>query len=166
MSKENTVGYAGDLLATDAFRLLSDDSAATLVDVRTRAEWAYVGAPDLTSIGKSVLFLEWQNFPTMLADPDFAARLTTMLQAAAVEPGAPLLFLCRSGARSRHAAVAVTRLGRATERARYAATAPSTVGLADDVGTVRSALIARADRGQRWRARLLPASLRRRGTGD
>ena len=64
------------------------------------------------------------------------------------------------------AAVAVTRLGRATERARYAATAPSTVGLADDVGTVRSALLARADRGQRWRARLLPASLRRRGTGD
>jgi transglutaminase-like putative cysteine protease len=55
---------------------------------------------------------------------------------------------------------AATRLGRATERARYAPTAPSSVGLADDVETVRHALWRRADRGQKWRATLLPASLR------
>ena len=94
MSNENVVGYAGDLLATDAFRLLSDDPSSTLIDVRTRAEWAYVGAPDLTAIGKSVLFLEWQSFPTMQVDSDFAARLGATLGSAAVQPGAPLLFLC------------------------------------------------------------------------
>ena len=55
---------------------------------------------------------------------------------------------------------AATRLGRATERARYAPTAPSTSGLAQDVVTVRRALWRRADRSTRWRATLLPASLR------
>ena len=55
---------------------------------------------------------------------------------------------------------AATRLGRATERARYAPTAPTSEGLADDVVTVRHALWRRADRSQKWRATLLPASLR------
>jgi transglutaminase-like putative cysteine protease len=59
------------------------------------------------------------------------------------------------------AAAAATRIGRATERARYAPVPPTTDGLADDVGTVRTALLARADRGVRVRAALLPASLRR-----
>jgi transglutaminase-like putative cysteine protease len=59
------------------------------------------------------------------------------------------------------AAEAATRIGRATERARYAPVPPTTDGLADDVGTVRTALLARADRGVRVRAALLPASLRR-----
>jgi transglutaminase-like putative cysteine protease len=58
------------------------------------------------------------------------------------------------------AAAAVTRIGRATEKARYSPTAPTTAGLADDVGTVRTALLARAERGTRVRAALLPASLR------
>jgi transglutaminase-like putative cysteine protease len=60
------------------------------------------------------------------------------------------------------AAEAATRVGRATEQARYAATPPASDGLAEDVGTVRSALLARAERGQRWRSILVPASLRRR----
>jgi transglutaminase-like putative cysteine protease len=59
------------------------------------------------------------------------------------------------------AAEAATRLGTATERARYAPTAPSSAGVADDVTVVRRALWRRADRGQKWRAVLLPSSLRR-----
>jgi rhodanese-related sulfurtransferase len=111
MTNANAVGYAGDLLATDAFRLLAADAASALIDVRTQAEWTYVGAPDLTSIGKTVLFVEWQSFPAMEVDPGFAARLSAMLASARVEPGARLLFLCRSGARSRQAATAMTRSG-------------------------------------------------------
>jgi transglutaminase-like putative cysteine protease len=60
------------------------------------------------------------------------------------------------------AAEAAVRLGRATEQARYARTPPSTQGLAADVGTVRTALLRRAERGTKWRALLLPASLRDR----
>jgi len=113
MSKENAAGYAADLLATDAYELLSTDVNSVLVDVRTKAEWTYVGVPDLTSIGKTTLFLEWQSFPAMSVDPGFSSRLSAMLQDAGVGPEAPLLFLCRSGARSRQAAIAMTNAGRA-----------------------------------------------------
>jgi transglutaminase-like putative cysteine protease len=58
-------------------------------------------------------------------------------------------------------AEAATRVGRVTERSRYAATAPTTEGLSDDVSTVRTALLDRVDRSTRVRATLLPVSLRR-----
>jgi transglutaminase-like putative cysteine protease len=61
---------------------------------------------------------------------------------------------------------AAERVGRATERARYAPTAPSTMGLADDVSRVRRALLRRAERAARLRATLLPASLRDTGRPD
>jgi rhodanese-related sulfurtransferase len=111
MSRENAVGYAGDVLATEAYHLLSSDDASVLIDVRTQAEWGYVGVPDLAALGKTPLFLEWQSFPAMHVDPAFAARLTNLLDAAGGARDAPLLFLCRSGARSRHAAAAMTQAG-------------------------------------------------------
>ncbi len=58
-------------------------------------------------------------------------------------------------------AEAATRLGRVTERSRYAPLPPSTEGLAEDVSAVRTALLDRVDRSTRMRAILLPASLRR-----
>lgn len=111
MSNENTVGYAGDLLATDAYDLLAHDDLSTLVDVRSKAEWTFVGAPDLSTLSKTPLFIEWQSYPAMQVDPDFVSRLSAMLAGAGVKPGAPLLFLCRSGARSRQSAIAMTSAG-------------------------------------------------------
>ncbi len=111
MSEASVAAYVGDVAAVEAFRILSVDPSSTLIDVRTHAEWSYVGAPDLKSIGKSVVFTEWQSFPAMQVDSRFAARLSGSLDAAGVKPGAPLLFLCRSGARSRNAAVAMTQAG-------------------------------------------------------
>jgi rhodanese-related sulfurtransferase len=111
MSYQSVAGYAGDLLAIDAYGLLASDNASVLVDVRTQAEWAYVGAPDIQALGKTPFLLEWQSYPSMQIDQQFAARLGAMLESAGVERGAPLVFLCRSGARSRHAAVAMTDAG-------------------------------------------------------
>ena len=111
MSYQNFAGYAGDLLAIDAYALLERDSASVLIDVRTQAEWTYVGTPGLQTVGKTPLFLEWQSYPSMAVDPNFAARLEAQLQSAGVERGAPLVFLCRSGARSRRAAIAMTSAG-------------------------------------------------------
>jgi rhodanese-related sulfurtransferase len=82
-----------------------------LIDVRTKAEWAYVGTPDIHALGKTPLFLEWQTYPSMAVDADFAARLEALFQSGGVERGASLVFLCRSGARSRHAAIAMTSAG-------------------------------------------------------
>ncbi len=111
MSYQNFAGYAGDLLAVDAYELLEGDASAVLVDVRTKAEWAYVGTPDTCSLGKTPLFLEWQSYPSMAINADFAADLEAQLRSAGVERGASLVFLCRSGARSRHAAIAMTSAG-------------------------------------------------------
>jgi rhodanese-related sulfurtransferase len=101
------VSYAGDLDPTDSYRLLSDDPAAVLVDVRTRAEWTYVGVPDLGSIGKKVIQLEWLAFPDGAVNRDF----TRELERAGVPQDAPVLFLCRSGQRSVAAATAATAAG-------------------------------------------------------
>ena len=112
MSFQSAVGYAGDLLATDAYELLANDSASTLTDVRTEAEWAYVGTTDLQALGKTPFYLEWQSFPSMRVDPHFASRLSGMLGTAHVKRGAaPLIFLCRSGTRSRFAAIEMTNAG-------------------------------------------------------
>ncbi len=111
MSYQNFLGYAGDILSIDAYSLLKGDSTSVLVDVRTQAEWSYVGTPDIRALGKVPLFLEWQSYPSMAVDPDFTARLEALLASAGVGHGAPLLFLCRSGARSRRAATAMTGAG-------------------------------------------------------
>jgi rhodanese-related sulfurtransferase len=105
-------GYAGDVSAADAYSMLESDRSAVLVDVRTKAEWTYVGAPDLSGIGKETIFVEWQEFPTMKVAADFAPHLQEILRARGVPATAPVLFLCRSGVRSRAAAIAMTEAGR------------------------------------------------------
>lgn len=101
--------YAGDISVTEAWRVLSENPDAVLVDVRTRAEWSFVGLPDLSAINKQVIVDEWQSFPSMERNEAFVSELVARLSAL---PGkAPLMFLCRSGARSRAAAIAMTASG-------------------------------------------------------
>jgi rhodanese-related sulfurtransferase len=100
-------GYAGDLDATEAWRLLEREPAARLVDVRTSTEWAYVGVPDLAPLGKKLVRVSWQTYPAMSVNQDFEQDLI----AAGADHAAPIVFLCRSGARSKSAAIAMTRRG-------------------------------------------------------
>src|SRR3954469_19816357 len=97
-------GYAGDVAPTTAWKILSENKDAVLIDCRTRAEWNYVGLPELEAIGKKPALLEWQPFPSMQQNPEFV----TTLGNAVTDKDAPLLFLCRSGARSAAAAKAMT----------------------------------------------------------
>lgn len=99
--------YAGDVTPKQAWELLSSDSPALLVDVRTRAEWTWVGVPDLGSLGAQVVAVEWSRWPDGSVNSDFV----TQVRAAGVDPGTTLLMLCRSGARSQHAASAATSAG-------------------------------------------------------
>jgi rhodanese-related sulfurtransferase len=98
--------YAGDLTPAEAYDLVRDNPGAVLVDVRTTAEWAQIGIPDLSEIGKEVVLLQWQQSPDGSLNPDFTAQL-----AEAVTEGAPVLMLCRSGVRSVAAANAATAAG-------------------------------------------------------
>ena len=112
MSDRSTAGYAGDVSASEAYTILEQDHSSVLVDVRTKAEWNYVGVPDLSGVGKQTFLIEWQGFPSMQFNPDFTATLEKALRENGVAPDAPVLFLCRSGARSRAAAIALTQAGR------------------------------------------------------
>jgi len=82
-----------------------------LIDVRTRAEWTYVGLPDLGSLGKRPVLVEWQTFPDQAVDPRFVERLAGELKALGVEKDDELYFICRSGGRSLAAAKAMAELG-------------------------------------------------------
>ena len=55
------VEYAGDITPLEAWKLLSDNPEAVLVDVRTDAEWRFVGVPDLSSLGREVVYIEWNT---------------------------------------------------------------------------------------------------------
>ena len=88
----------------EAYRLLQSATDAALVDVRTRAEWAYVGLPDLAAIDRPVWRVEWVTFPAMTRNPGFVSDLLTCAEGQLPEC---LLFICRSGARSLAAARAV-----------------------------------------------------------
>lgn len=100
-------GYAGNITPTEAWKILADNPKAVLVDVRTTAEWAYVGQADVSSLTKEAVLLEWKIFPAMEANPDFAKELSAKLS----DKDAPLLFLCRSGVRSKAAAITMTTDG-------------------------------------------------------
>lgn len=95
----------------DAWKRLGADAAAQLVDVRTRAEWTYVGIPDLGSLKKDALLHEWQSYPTNQPDPDFALKLDAVIAARGLGKNTNLYFICRSGARSLSAARAMSSLG-------------------------------------------------------
>jgi rhodanese-related sulfurtransferase len=112
MTEQEALGYAGDITAKEAYSLLEREKSSLLVDVRTKAEWSYVGVPDLSGLGKRVALIEWQEFPTMQVNSNFARQVDQLLKESDAAPDAPVLFLCRSGARSRAAAVAMTAAGR------------------------------------------------------
>ncbi len=100
-------GYEGDLTAREAWTFLEENNDALLIDVRTVAEWVYVGLPDLSRLRRSVICVQWQQWPSIQINPDFVKHL----EAEGVDRGRPLLLICRSGVRSRHAAVALTKAG-------------------------------------------------------
>ena len=99
--------YAGDLTPQQTWDMLSEIPKAQMIDVRTDAEFAYVGNPDLSSLNKEVVRIYWKIFPAMDVNPDFIAQVAV----AVADKSAPLLLLCRSGVRSLHAAEALTAAG-------------------------------------------------------
>ncbi len=92
---------------SQTWEALSGNPEAVLVDVRTDAEWSFVGIPDLGPAGKEVRLIPWQVYPTMQRNAGFVEDLT----AAGVKPSDHVYFLCRSGARSMAAAQAAQAAG-------------------------------------------------------
>ncbi len=91
----------------DVWAALRAKPDAVLVDVRTDAEWMYVGVPNLQSVAKQVVMIQWQVFPGMQVNAGFIEELRQMR----ITPAHRIYFLCRSGVRSMAAARAAVQAG-------------------------------------------------------
>lgn len=102
--KESQLPYAGAVTPQEAYELIRNDAGIKLVDVRTNAERDWVGRvaiPDTQHLA-----VQWSLYPGGTPNPAFVEQLT-----AAAGKDDVLLFLCRSGVRSRHAAKLATEHG-------------------------------------------------------
>ena len=92
--------YQGELTPQEAYDLLHLAPGAKIVDVRTRAEWDWVGRVP------NAIEIEWNQYPGGVRNPNFVAELKRQ-----VDPEALIMFLCRSGVRSIGAAAAAAAAG-------------------------------------------------------
>jgi rhodanese-related sulfurtransferase len=106
----NQAGFRGDISPQQAWTALEETADAVLIDVRSSAEWAFVGGPDLSSVDKTVRKIEWQKFPGMARNEAFVDEVLAL----GIGLDQPLFFLCRSGVRSKAAALALAEKGYAT----------------------------------------------------
>ena len=103
----NGESYAGDGDPQATWQALSEDPEAVLLDVRTDAEWRFVGIPDLSTLGKQTALVEWVTYPNLGRNQGFVEQV----RAAGVGEGQSVYLICRSGQRSRDAAIALTAAG-------------------------------------------------------
>ncbi|HBV21282.1 MAG TPA: rhodanese-like domain-containing protein [Nitrosomonas sp.] len=96
-AQEMGLPYKGALLPMEAYRVLQESKQTQLVDVRTQAELDWVGR---ISGAKEI---ELRAYPSMQPNPGFLEQLTKE-----VDKKNPVLFICRSGARSSQAAAIAT----------------------------------------------------------
>jgi rhodanese-related sulfurtransferase len=96
-----------DVEAGKVWDALKADPRAQLCDVRTDAEWNFVGLPDLQGLGREPVLIPWQLYPTMQRNANFLNNL----REAGLDPDMPIYFICRSGARSMAAAQAAAGAG-------------------------------------------------------
>jgi rhodanese-related sulfurtransferase len=93
--------YGGALSPAEAFTLLQAEPGAKLVDVRTRAEWEWVGRV------LGAVLIEWNGWPGGVRNAEFERELLAKVP----DKTHPVLFICRSGGRSHHSAIAAAQLG-------------------------------------------------------
>lgn len=104
-AQEHALPYAGAVTPEEAYALLQSDPQVLLVDVRTNAERDWVGQVSLPAQQHKAV--QWNLYPGGTPNPEFLPQL----KLAAPDHDSVLLFLCRSGVRSRHAAKLATENG-------------------------------------------------------
>jgi len=67
--------FSNNINSTDAFSILNSEDESYLIDVRTIAEWSFVGLPDLSKIGKDTKLISWLTYPTMEKNESFLEQL-------------------------------------------------------------------------------------------
>jgi rhodanese-related sulfurtransferase len=100
-------GYTGNITPPETWEILKNDEYSILIDVRSAAEWSYVGVTDLASINKEAITIEWKSFPNMTINPDFINQVKRNC----ASPDIKIFSLCRSGQRSIETSRALTEAG-------------------------------------------------------
>jgi len=99
-TRELGLPYCGALTPAEANEVLQLAPGAKLVDVRTRAEWDWVGRIP------GAIEIEWINYPGNQPNSDFLAQLKRQVDSESL-----VMFICRSGVRSQKAAYLATEAG-------------------------------------------------------
>lgn len=102
--EEKQLPYAGAVTPTEAYALLQQNPKVKLVDVRTNAERDWIGQVDLPQTQH--VAVQWNLYPGGTPNPEFLEQLGKVTAKDDI-----LLFMCRSGVRSRHAAKVATEQG-------------------------------------------------------
>ena len=103
-SRAPGLAYAGAVTPAEAYALVQADPRVKLVDVRTNAERDWVGRVLVPQSQQGAV--QWTTWPGGAPNPHFLDELADVAQ-----PEHIVLFLCRSGVRSRHAAKLATEHG-------------------------------------------------------
>lgn len=99
-ARARALPFAGEVGPQDAWELFARLPGVKLVDVRTQAEWDWVG------VVPGAALIEWKRYPGMSLNPDFLGQLRAI-----ADPDDIVLFLCRSGVRSAEAAALAAENG-------------------------------------------------------
>ncbi len=91
----------------EVWEALTTEPKAAMVDVRTDAEWNFVGVADLSEAAKQPALIPWQLYPSMQVNAGFMDQV----RQSGLTPEHHIYFLCRSGARSLAAAQAAQAAG-------------------------------------------------------
>jgi len=108
-----SAGEVGEVDPKGAWEAIASQKPTLMIDVRTTAEWTFVGAPDLGALNQPIAFIEWQSYPAMGVNQSFAAEALGVAEQTKAEE---IYFICRSGARSMHAAMTTNAAAAAAGR--------------------------------------------------
>tara|TARA_B100000900_G_C20373595_1_gene631458 strand:- start:396 stop:779 length:384 start_codon:yes stop_codon:yes gene_type:complete len=95
-----------NIKALDAFELLSKKVDSYLIDTRSDLEWKTTGIPDLSSINKETILINWGP----ILDKSFFEQYKKFL-IIRFNQNDSLFFICRSGSRSLMAAQFAVKFG-------------------------------------------------------
>ena len=99
-ARNNGLPYDGAFFPMEAASIINTGHPLEIVDVRTRAEWTFVGHIP------QAFHIEWQSFPDGKLNINFLNQLQDVLS-----KDRDIIFMCRSGVRSHDAAMSAKQAG-------------------------------------------------------
>ncbi len=94
-----------ELSPKDVYHALTENENSLLIDCRTRAEWVYVGVPDIRQTRGKLAFIEWTDITGQL-NLNFVNHCQ---EQASVDT--EIFVICRSGGRSAAACMSLVQNG-------------------------------------------------------